>query len=168
MASGVMYKKILFCTDLYPGCDYAFATALDLAETSGAELIVLHVLESRHRYSGQLITSDGDMWGSEEVFDRLRQKLREYYFMRVENEEPDFIQVVVRGGVPWLEILRVARKEKADLIVMGPYTVRGSILDFVSSTPQLGTTAQQVSLRARCPVSIITSPKQRQALEDSA
>lgn len=163
-----MYKKILFCTDLYPGCDYAFAAALDLAETSGAELIILHVLESRHRYSGQLITGEGEMWGSEEVFDRLRRKLREYYLMRVENEKPDFIQVVVRGGVPWLEILRVARKEKTDLIIMGPYSVRGSILDLVSNTPQLGTTAQQVSLRARCPVSIVTSPKQRQALGDSA
>lgn len=160
-----MYKKILFCTDLYPGSDYAFAAALDMAETSGAELIILHVLESRHRYSGQLITTDGEVWGSEEVFDRLRQKLREYYFMRVESEQPDFIRVVARGGVPWLEILRVARKENVDLIVMGPYTVRGSILDLVSNRPRLGTTAQQVSLRARCPVSIITSPKQRKALE---
>jgi len=161
-----MYKKILFCTDLYPGSDYAFAAALDMAETSGADLIILHVLESRHRYSGQLITNDGEVWGSEEVFDRLKQKLREYYFMRVESEKPDFIKVAVRGGVPWLEILRVARKEKVDLIVMGPYTVRGSIVEFVSSSPQLGTTAQQVSLRARCPVSIITSPKQRQALDN--
>jgi len=164
----MMYKRILFCTDLYPGSDYAFTAALDMAETSGAELIILHVLESRHRYSGQLITTDGEVWGSEEVFDRLRQKLREYYFMRVENKQPDFIRVVARGGVPWLEILRVARKEKVDLIVMGPYTVRGSILDLVSNRPQLGTTAQQVSLRSRCPVSIITSPKQRKALEDRA
>jgi nucleotide-binding universal stress UspA family protein len=162
-----MYRKILFCTDLYPGSDYAFAAALDLAENCAAELIILHVLESRHRYSGQLITSNGEVWGSEEVFDRLRQKLRDYYFMRVESEQPDFIKVTVRGGVPWLEILRVARQEKVDLIVMGPYTVRGSILEFVSNTPQLGTTAQQVSLRARCPVSIITSPRQRKALEDA-
>ena len=163
-----MYNRILFCTDLYPGSDYAFAAALDMAETTGAELIILHVLESRHRYSGQLITSDGEVWGSEEVFDRLRRKLREYYFMRVEKKQPDFIRVVARGGVPWLEILRVARKEKVDLIVMGPYTVRGSVLDLVSNRPQLGTTAQQVSLRARCPVSIATSPKQRRALEDRA
>jgi nucleotide-binding universal stress UspA family protein len=159
-----MYKKILFCTDLYPGCDYAFAAALDLAETSGAELVILHVLESRHRYSGQIITADGDVWGSAEVFDKLKQKLKEYYLMRVESEQPDFIKIQVRAGVPWLEILRVARREKVDLIVMGPFTVRGSILEYVSDSPQLGTTAQQVSLRARCPVSIITSPKQRQAL----
>ena len=163
-----MYKKILFCTDLYPGCDYAFAAALDLAETAGAELIILHVLESRHRYSGQIITANGEVWGSAEIFDKLKQKLKEYYLMRVESDQPEFITILVRAGVPWLEILRVARKEKADLIVMGPYTVRGSILELVSDRPQLGNTAQQVSLRARCPVSIMTSPKQRQALGEKA
>ena len=160
-----MYRKILFCTDLYPGSDYAFAAALDLAETSGANLIILHVLESRHRYSGQIITDDGEVWGAAEVYDKLRVKLEEYYLMRIERENPDFVEFAVRGGLPWLEILRFARKEKVDLIVMGPYTVRGTLLTFETKSPRLGTTAQQVSLRARCPVSIVTSPKQRLALE---
>ena len=75
-----MYKKILFCTDLYPASDYTFASALDLAEQSNAELIVLHVLESRHRYSGQLITDDGEVWGSSEVFNKLKP-LRQRHFL---------------------------------------------------------------------------------------
>ncbi len=160
-----MYKKILFCTDLYPASDYAFASALDIAEASGAELIVLHVLESRHRYSGQLITTDGEVWGSQEVFDKLRKKLKEYYLMRVDEKKHDSVRFAVRGGVPWLEILRTARKEKVDLIVMGPYTVRGSVLEHVAGEPHLGSTAQAVSLRSKCPVSIVTSPKQVMALE---
>ena len=160
-----MYQKILFCTDLYPGSDYAFAAALDLAESSSAELVILHVLESRHRYSGQIITDDGEVWGAAEVYDKLRVKLEEYYLMRIEKENPEFVKFAVRGGLPWLEILRFARKEKVDLIVMGPYTVRGTLLTFETKSPRLGKTAQQVSLRARCPVSIVTSPKQRLALE---
>ena len=84
-----MYEKILFCADLYASSDYAFASALDLAERSKAELIVLHVLESRHRYSGQFITEDGDVWGSEEVFDKLKGVLKEYYFSRIEEENPE-------------------------------------------------------------------------------
>ncbi len=160
-----MYKRILFCTDLYPGCDYAFSAALDLAERSQAELIVLHVLESRHRYSGHVITEDGEVWASSEVLEKLRSKLREYYLMRVEQEHSDLIQFVVRAGVPWVEILRVAKKHDVDLIVMGPYTVRGSVLTFLSDQPRLGSNAQAVSLRAKCPVSIVTSPKQRLALK---
>lgn len=161
-----MYKKILFCTDLYPASDYAFACALDMAEQAGAELIVLHVLESRHRYSGQLITDDGEVWGSQEVFDRLKKKLREYYLMRVDEKKHSSVGFVVRGGIPWLEILRVARKEKAELIVLGPYTVHGSVLEHVTQEPHLGSNAQEVSIRSRCPVSIVASPKQVMALEE--
>lgn len=159
-----MYKRILFCSDLYPTCDYAFAAALDLAERCQAELVVLHVLESRHRYSGHVITEDGEVWASSEVFEKLRQKMQEYYLMRVEQENPGFIQFVVRAGVPWMEILRAAKKHDVDLIVMGPYTVEGSVLKFASDPPRLGSNAQAVSLRAKCPVSIVTSPKQRMAL----
>ena len=136
-----MYKKILFCTDLYPASDYAFASALDMAQESDAELIVLHVLESRHRYSGQLITDDGEVWGSTEVFDKLKKKLKEYYFTRVDEAQQDAIQFTVRGGIPWLEILRVARLKAIDLIVMGPCTVRGSVLEFMSKQPRLGSNA---------------------------
>lgn len=84
--------------------------------------------------------------------------------MRVEQENPGFIQFVVRAGVPWMEILRVAEKYEVDLIVMGPYTVKGSVLTVVPNQQHLGTNAQAVSLRARCRVSIVTSPKQRIAL----
>ena len=160
-----MYKRILFCTDLYPACDYAFSAALDLAERSQAELIVLHVLESHHRYSGHVLTEDGEVWASSEVFEKLQSKLREYYLMQVEQGEPDFIRFVVRAGVPWMEILRLAKRKEVDLIVMGPYTVRGSVLKFVSDQPRLGSNAQAVSLKARCPVSIVTSPQQRIALK---
>jgi nucleotide-binding universal stress UspA family protein len=115
-----MYKRILFYTDLYPGCDYAFSAALDLAERSQAELIVLHVLESRHRYSGHVLTENGEVWASSEVFEKLRNKL---------------------------------------------HTVRGSVLSFLSDRLRLDSNVQAVSLRARCPVSIVTSPKQRIALK---
>jgi len=160
-----MYKNILFCTDLYPGSDYAFVVALDAAEQSGAHLTVLHVLEPRHRYSGHLITEDGDVWGSNEVMGKLQQKLKEYYSIRIEKEDPDFVSFEIRGGVPWMEILRIARKKKIDLIVMGPFSFRGLSTKFNFENPQLGKNAQQVSLRARCPVSIVTSPKQRLVLE---
>ncbi len=159
-----MYKKILFCTDLYPSSDYAFASALDMAETSEAELIVLHVLESRHRYSGHFITYDGEVWATSEIFDKLKKNLEKYYLMRVDEEKHGMVRCEVRAGEIWLEILRAARKEKADVIVMGPYTDFGPDSG-IDVAPHLGSTAQKVSLKARCPVSIITSPKQHQVME---
>ena len=162
----LLYKKILFCTDLYASSDYAFASALDLAERSGAELIIFHVLESRHRYSGQVITEDGETWESKEVFRKLRERLQEYYFCRIKQENPDWVRVSVKGGTPWIEILRFARKEKVDLIVMGPYTIHDPRLGMDLEKPHLGKHAQRVILQAHCPVYIVTSPKQRLSFQD--
>ena len=160
-----MYKKIMFCADLYASSDYAFASALDLVERSGAELIIIHVLESRNRYSGQFITEDGGVWGSEEAYDKLKGVLKEYYFSRIEAEEPENVRIVVRGGLPWVEILRFARKENVDLIVMGSYTIKDPKKAPLLEKPHLGENAQQVTLRARCQVSTITSPKQQLSLK---
>ena len=160
-----MYKKIMFCVDLYASSDYAFASALDLVERSGAELIIIHVLESRNRYSGQFITEDGGVWGSEEAYDKLKGVLKEYYFSRIEAEEPENVRIVVRGGIPWVEILRFARKESVDLIVMGSYTIKDPKKAPLLEKPHLGENAQQVTLRARCQVSTITSPKQQLSLK---
>ncbi len=160
-----MYKKVLFCADLYASSDYAFASALDLVERSQAELIIIHILESRNRYSGQFITEDGEVWGSEEAYDKLKGVLKEYYFSRIEAEEPANVRIVVRGGIPWVEILRFARKENVDLIVMGSYTIKDPKKAPVIEKPHLGENAQQVTLRARCQVSTVTSPKQQLSLK---
>ena len=161
-----IHKKILFCTDLYPSSDYAFAAALDLAERSGAEFIILHVLGSSHRYSGQITTAEGEAWASEEVYEKIRERLKEYYFCRIEQEDPDWVRVAVKAGTPWIEILRFARKEKVDLIVMGPYTIHDPRLGLDLEKPHLGKHAQRVILQAHCPVFIVTSPKQRLSFQD--
>jgi nucleotide-binding universal stress UspA family protein len=160
-----IYSKILFCTDLYASSDYAFAAALDLTERSGAELIIFHVLESRHRYSGIIITDDGETWSSEEVFSKLRKKLREYYYSRIEKGTPVNVRIALRHGQPWIEILRFARKERVDLIVMGPYTIKDPGLGLDLEKPGLGDNAQKVSLQANCLVSIVSSPKQWLSLD---
>ena len=161
-----IHKKILFCTDLYPSSDYAFAAALDLAERSVAEFIILHVLGSPHRYSGQITTAEGETWASEEVYDKIKERLKEYYFCRIEQEDPDWVRVAVKAGTPWIEILRFARKEKVDLIVMGPYTIHDPRLGLDLEKPHLGKHAQRVILQAHCPVFIVTSPKQRLSFQD--
>lgn len=160
-----MYKKILFCADLYASSDYAFAAALDMSERSGAELVILHVLESRNRYSGQFITQDGEVWASDEVFEKLKGVLKAYYFSRIEAEDPENVRIEVKAGIPWVEILRFARKEAVDLVVMAPYTIKDPKRDTLPEKARVGENVKEVALRARCPVHVATSPKQRLALE---
>ena len=49
------YKNILYCTDFSEDADYAFLTALDMAEKYQAHLIVFHVLHSSYKYTRQVV-----------------------------------------------------------------------------------------------------------------
>lgn len=159
-------RRIMFCTDLYASSDYAFKSAAELARECDAELIVFHVLESRHRYSGNVITADGETWASHEVFDRLKRCLRQYYTAKLGVGPEIRMRVETRSGTPWVEILRAARKEEVDMIVTGPYSIKDpSMNGFDLSRPHLGDTVSKVSLRAHCPVAIVTSPDQRLSLD---
>ena len=77
------YKKILYCTDFSEDADYAFLTALDMAEKYQAHLIVFHVLHSPYKYSRQVVDEQAE--GGEESFispellDKGIQKLKEKY-----------------------------------------------------------------------------------------
>ena len=87
---------------------------------------------------------------------------------------PD-IRYEVGGGNAVIEILRFARKEDIDLIVMGSYTLG---VDDESDEepkveqngdpkvePSLGSNAKQILLSAKCPVLIVTPPGQRLNIE---
>lgn len=66
----------------------------------------------------------------------------------------------VEAGAPWSEILRVANRMDADLIVMGSHT-RGAVRRMF-----LGPTASNVVRRATCPVLLIhETRKQRPSAE---
>ena len=60
------YKKILYCTDFSDDADYAFLTALDMAEKYQAHLVVFHVLHSSYKYTRQVVDEQSE--GGEEAF----------------------------------------------------------------------------------------------------
>jgi nucleotide-binding universal stress UspA family protein len=154
-----MYEKILFCADFHPDSSFAFSTALDTAAQSGARLIVLHVLETCHRYSGVLITDNGDLCMSAAVLDKVKQKLKKFYLISSKKITPSQVDFRVSGGIPWMEILRVVRKEKVDLIVMGCSSMNGLMAADENAMPHLGKTGRAVATRAMCPITFVNSTK---------
>lgn len=151
-----LIRHVLFCTDLTRASDHAFDTARGMAEECGAEMTVLHVLESKNRYSGTLVIDGRETWATREDLSMLRERLSDYYFEKRGNIPAHRMHFAVQRGVVWMEILRAARKVRADHIVLGPYTsANGATAEHES---RLGENAQAVSLRARCPVTIATAP----------
>jgi nucleotide-binding universal stress UspA family protein len=148
------YKNILYCTDFSEDADYAFLTALDMAEKYKAHLIVFHVLHSPYKYTRQVVDEQAEggeeSFISSELLDKGIQKLKEKYGSKMGSFQNFEYQAV--AGVPFVEIVRLARTHNADFIVLG---ASGSS-DLDKTT--FGSTAENVARRAHCTVMAIRLP----------
>jgi nucleotide-binding universal stress UspA family protein len=147
-----MYRKILLATDLTEVSENALVIALNLARRHRARLHVLHALESPYvlyrglvgdRLTGKLRQADAEYIA--EVSHLLEQELAD----KLEGFE-DYA-ALVREGIPFVEILKLAKKEAADLIVMGPHTGRAE----ERGVTRAGSTMLRVAAKARCPVMVV-------------
>lgn len=147
-----MFKKILFATTASPACDDAARVAFDLAQRYKAKVITFHVLGVPTRSfsrlvvdvrTGEKVTIDDDyvQW--------VKEEMKNTYSRQLEKCENVDIECVI--GVPHREILRMARTEDVDLIVMGAST-RESEPDAPYRRGFAGSTLQKVAKAARCPV----------------
>ena len=155
----MFYNKIFFATTASPTCDNAAKVAFDMAAKYGAELVVFHVLGVPTRGFSTKVqdVKTGEM---EDLYDEnytalVKEEIRTYYEDLIETA--DTVRIEVTVGVPHTEILRHARKEAADLIIIGSHNTDQD----VASTRYrgvAGTTMRKVAKRARCPVAIISRP----------
>jgi len=129
--------RILYATDLLPGSAKALAYALWLAEHEHAHLTLLHILKMPADVPLEYPEAERDI-----AMKRLQQLLSSEASL---SEESEFI---VEVGAPAEHILKVAKGQGADLIVMGPHhTFHPSI-----SVHLPWVTPHQVLCHARCPV----------------
>jgi nucleotide-binding universal stress UspA family protein len=138
----IALKKLLVPTDFTEPSGIALRYAKAFAEAFGAALHVLHVIEENawaygpDVYNPELIRQAQERDASERLSkvltDAERQKFR--------------AELVMKSGSPFVEIVRYAKAEDIDLIVMGTHG-RGPIAHML-----LGSVAEKVVRKAPCPV----------------
>ncbi|MCK5100205.1 MAG: universal stress protein [Desulfobacteraceae bacterium] len=140
-----MFRKILLATTPIDESKGASNLSFALARPSNSKLFVFHAygLAEEGWSSIRYLLPSGKI-------DEVQKELEKHY--EDELSKINDYQVKVVPGVPHDEILRFARKENADLIVMGPHKVDKNQPRIWGLT---GSTLQKVSLRARCPVMIV-------------
>jgi len=152
-----MFKNILTATDLLEASDGAVHCAIELCKRTGGRLLAMHVLESS--YSGIFRQFVRDFkTGQERVVspeyrDRTRKALAARWSPVLGPGRNCELEIV--AGIPWVEILRVARKEKADLIVLGAHGQGAAEKGVARQTGTVGSTAEGVIMGAACPVLIV-------------
>ena len=138
-------RRIVYASDFSRASRPAFTKAVDLAKAYRAELVVLHVLSIvppviEDGYIAPRVWEELEAGGraaAQTQLDRLVVKARKAR-LRVKG-------LVVLGS-PYEDIVRVAKRQRADLLVMGTHGRTGL------TKVLLGSVAERVLRTSSCPV----------------
>ncbi len=153
-------EKILVAVDGTKSSRYVLSVFGNLV-TPPEEVVLLHVerLEGGSLMidmlgEAELSTLREDLKGTEhkKELDRKAQKIIAYCSRKLEEAGLNRVRTVVRDGVPAEEILKVAKEENAELIILG-YGEENGLSRFIS-----GSVARDVEKKAKVPVLIAKKP----------
>jgi len=139
-----MISRILFGTDFRDESSRAEAYARELARRLSASVVVLHAIEP--------LATVGDEPPDQEFYEDLRRE-SEQHLDAVRSRfaaEGIGVRSVVSVGPRWREIIDTARREQADLIVLGARRF---------ADRPVGTTSHQVFLASPIPVCVVRAPE---------
>jgi nucleotide-binding universal stress UspA family protein len=146
------FKCILVTTDFSEAGDHAIAHAFRMAADHGAEVVLLHVVETivapNPLYAHYYLTDPLSPEAQASVEAEARQALLE----RIPKDGaiagvPH--RVVVSQGLPAEEIIRTTAEEQADLVVISTHGRTGL------KHLLLGSTAERVIRHVHCPVLVV-------------
>ena len=131
----------------------AIAAAVDWAQTTGAKLVLVHVIDMVYYDYGWLyegVPVPKDILSRNE--DRVRDKM--LALVPADVREKLRVESMVVHAQPWEGILQAVKDAHADLIVMGTHGRRGLTHMF------LGSVAEKVVRLAPCPVLTVKAKAQ--------
>jgi nucleotide-binding universal stress UspA family protein len=142
--------RILLATDGSEEADLAAGVAVELAESTGSELHVVHVelLPLTLPYPEVLAWREDLEWAEREARELLDEQVK-----KVEDAGGTVAGVHLREEFPAEEIVALAEELGADLIVVGSRG-RGGIRRALT-----GSVSDWVVRHAHCPVLVVRSPK---------
>lgn len=148
--------RILVTSDLSPPADRALARAVQLAAQHGAALKALYVVDhvlgadAPPEQLVKLLIGDAG-----EVVPALKRRAEQALRAKLGAQPPAQTEVAVRVGSAFLEIIRQARDDASDLIVLGAHG-RHFLRKWV-----LGTTAERVVRKGDRPVLVVKKSPRR-------
>ncbi|THB81480.1 MAG: universal stress protein [Desulfobacteraceae bacterium] len=134
-------SNITFGTDFSKSSDKAFDFTIKVAKALDCEVNVFHALDITSVSTGKILSQDD-----------IEQKIREAFRMIRAKYEPALKELKnysmdVWEGIPYIEIVKYARDNHSDLIVMAHHSKKAKQEDAI-----LGSNVEQVIVRAGCPV----------------
>ena len=144
-----LFQRILVPVDFSQCSEEAFRVALSLAGVYQAQVVLCHVVDTQ---SLEALNHLGLALPSEEASQkkRLRHQARvnARRLLGLDEAKGHPIRRLLAEGVPFVEIARMARREKVSLVVMGSHGGKAGSVEKIF----FGSTAEKVVRTAGCPV----------------
>ncbi len=143
-------KRIIVPVDFSPYAENAFQSALKIAEKGDASITCVNVVATELDWDKLLIKEKAKHVDIMDMEAEARDKLHAFVLDHKVKNIP--VEVVVEIGVPWEEVTLLAKKQAADLIVIGAYGRGHEAGKFI------GSNIQKVMRHAPCPVLAVKKP----------
>jgi len=152
------YKKVLFCTDFSENSDYAFEFAYGIAKRDEGLLYILHVIpeNTNQIYVRNMLDIEQIRKIQKGIQKDLDNNYKEHYAKKIENGIR--YEIVTKSGREDEEILKFAKDEKVDIIVMGTHGRTGIEHVF------FGSVAEKVLRHSPFPLFVIPCKKKLELL----
>ena len=141
------FSNIVFATDFSKSADSAFMFANKISKALNCKLHIFHAFDISAIHSGKIM----EQYEIEDKMREARENIRKKYLPSLKDH--DDIEIAVWEGIPYVEVVKYAREQYADLIVMAHHTRKPD-----PDKSMLGSTLEQVVLRATCPVASVNRP----------
>jgi nucleotide-binding universal stress UspA family protein len=145
-------KRILVPTDFSKFSQQALMYAVALAEKFGSELCLLHVVQDLAVFIPDMVTTAPPIVPSLEQMTAAVQAAFDRLVRENGLERLSFRREVCQG-TPFLEIIRFAKENEVDLIVMGTHGRSGLVHVL------MGSVTDKVVRKAPCPVLTVRHPE---------
>jgi len=139
-----MYNKILLATDGSENAGRAAKEAADLAVEMSSHVILVYIINNPPSQS-RMVKANFDVHSILE--EDAKSQIKDTLNIFEANGLPHTLKVAI--GDPAAEIIEIAEKEKAELIIIGSRglgTIKGVFL---------GSVSQKVTHNSKCPVMIV-------------
>ena len=144
-------KKILVPTDFSEYSKSALPYAVDLAKKYNARMVILHIFDEE-LLSPIFFEAGGS---AKEYYDRLQNRFEaaiDDFLSGVDTENVE-VEAQLGNGTPFVEIIRFARENGVDLIIMGTHGRSGI------AHALLGSVTEKVVRKSPCPVMVVRHPE---------
>jgi len=127
--------KLLVPVDFCPGCTNAFNLALSLAKKQKSKIYLSHIISDPQVIDPLYASDIHEKMNFEEINGKIEKEMEEVYSKKAKGISE--IDTLITKGYASSEIVELAKKVEADLIVMGTHARKILKHAFIGSIAEL-------------------------------